>query len=106
MRNVYQEIIDEGNELLTNGIGSLRRRTREYTPVYPTKKYAPHEIKALRENNLYTQAYFGELLGVSMKTVQAWEAGTNKPTGTALRLFQVLEQNPHALDEFIFPKTL
>jgi putative transcriptional regulator len=104
MRNVYQEIIDEGNEILEKGIGHLRRRTRELTPVLPVKKYAPQDIKDLREKNRYTQYYFGELLGVSLKTIQAWEAGINKPTGTALRMFQILEQNPHALDQYILVK--
>jgi len=101
MRNVYQEIIDEGNEILEKGMGHLRRRTRTYTPVSPTKEYQPHEIKALRERNQYSQSFFGEYLGVSLKTVQAWEAGTNKPTGTALRIFQVMEKDPNALDKYI-----
>ena len=101
MSSVYQEIIDEGNEILEIGIGHLRRRTREYTPIIPIKKYTSQEIKALREKNKFTQVYFGELLGVSLKTVQAWEAGTSKPNGTALRIFQILEQNPHALDKYI-----
>jgi DNA-binding transcriptional regulator YiaG len=38
---------------------------------------------------------------VSLKTVQAWEAGTNKPTGTALRLFQILDQDSNALKKYI-----
>ena len=38
MRNVYQEVIDEGNELIKNGgFKTLRRRTREFTPVVPVK---------------------------------------------------------------------
>ena len=100
MRNVYQEIIDEGNEILEKGMGHLRRRTRTYTPVSPIKEYQPYEIKAIREQNQYSQSFFGEYLGVSLKTVQAWEAGTNKPTGTALRIFQVLEKDPRALDKY------
>jgi len=101
MKNIYQEIIDEGKDILENGMGSLRRSKRTYAPVSPLKEYKPHEIKAIRERNNYSQSYFGEFLGVSLKTVQAWEAGTNKPTGTALRIFQILEQNPHALDGYI-----
>ena len=101
MKSVYQEIIDEGNQILTKGMGHLRRRTREHLPLSPVKDYEPHEIKAIRENNQFSQAYFGEFLGVSLKTIQAWEAGTNKPTGTALRLFQILEQDPKALDRYL-----
>jgi putative transcriptional regulator len=98
MRKVYQEIIEEFTEINEKGSDHLRRRTREYTPVLPLKKYSPKEIKALREEYQYTQSYFGEFLGVSIKTVQAWEAGTKHPAGTALRLLQILEQDPHAFE--------
>ena len=74
---------------------------KSLNPVSPIKEYAPHEIRALRQKIQYTQSFFGEFLGVSLKTVQAWEAGTNKPTGTTLRLLQILEQDPRALDKFI-----
>jgi putative transcriptional regulator len=101
MRNVYQEVIDELKEINEIGTDHLRKRVRVYTPVSPIKEYQPHEIKAIREQNQYSQSFFGEYLGVSLKTVQAWEAGTNKPTGTALRIFQVLEKDPRALDKYI-----
>ena len=101
MRNIYQEIIDEGNEILEKGVSQLRRRTREYSPITPVKRYTPQEIRALRKGYRFTQSFFGELLGVSLKTVQAWEAGTNKPAGTALRMIQVLEQDPHAFDKYL-----
>jgi len=104
MRNIYQEIIDEFAEVNKTGTNHLRKRARTYTSVSPVKDYSPHEIKAIREKNQYSQSFFGEYLGVSLKTIQAWEAGTNKPTGTTLRLFQVLEQDPHALDKYILAK--
>jgi len=102
MRNIHDEVLDELQEIVESGtLSTLRRRTREYAPIVPLKEYTPQEIKALREEKQYTQFYFGEILGVSLKTIQAWEAGTNKPNGTALRLFQVLEQAPNVLEQFI-----
>ncbi|MCL2198603.1 MAG: helix-turn-helix domain-containing protein [Defluviitaleaceae bacterium] len=101
MRNVHEETLSELREIAEKGTDHLRKRTRYYTPVSPTKDYQPHEIKAIREKNQYSQSFFGEFLGVSLKTVQAWEAGTNKPTGTARRIFQVLEQDPNALDKYL-----
>jgi len=105
MRKVYREIIDECAEISEKGSDHLRRRTREYMPVLPLKKYSPKEIKALRQKYQYTQSFFGEFLGVSVKTVQAWELGTKHPTGTALRMFQILEQDPHAFDRYIFAES-
>jgi len=104
MRDIYLEVIDEFAEIKEKGTGHLRRRTRKCAPVSPVKHFEPHEIKAIREKNQFTQSYFGEFLGVSLKTVQAWEAGTNRPMGTTLRIFQILEQDPNALDKFILTK--
>ena len=102
MRSVYQETINELEEVIASGgLKTLRSSKRTLTPFKPVKEFTPHEIKSLRERNQYTQLFFGELLGVSPKTIQAWEAGTNKPNGTAHRMFGILEQNPHALDTYI-----
>ncbi|MBQ3801765.1 MAG: helix-turn-helix domain-containing protein [Treponema sp.] len=38
-----------------------------------------------------TQVLFADYMGVSQKTVEAWEKGTNHPTGTACRLISMLE---------------
>jgi putative transcriptional regulator len=32
-------------------------------------------------------------MGVSVKTVEAWEKGTNKPIGTARRMLSLLQQD-------------
>jgi len=101
MKNVYKELIDELKEINETGIDHLRKRTRTYKPVSPIKEYQPHEIKAIREKKQFSQSYLGEYMGVSSKTIQAWEAGTNKPSGVALRIFQVLEKDPHVLDKYI-----
>ena len=34
------------------------------------------------------------IIGVSHKAVQAWEAGTNQPTGPAARMIDMLERKP------------
>ena len=36
-------------------------------------------------------------MGVSVKTVEAWEAGTNKPIGSARRFLSVLKADPTLL---------
>ena len=102
MSNIHDETLAELREVADKGIGHLRKRTRTLAPISPVVKYTPEEIKRLRLNLRFTQAHFGALLGVSLKTIQAWEAGINKPNGTALRVFQVLNKDPKALDKFVF----
>ncbi len=35
---------------------------------------------------------FAQYLGVSPKTVEAWEAGKNKPSGSSSRLLELLDE--------------
>jgi len=62
----------------------------------------PPEVRAedvtrIRLNNQMSQNVFARLLNVSPKTVQSWERGTRRPSQAALRLIQLLEQNPHGV---------
>lgn len=68
--------------------------------VTPVKKYDPCGIKQIRTNLGVTQVMFAMLLGVSNKTVEAWEAGRNIPDGPARRLLSMIEDDPE-----IFVKT-
>ena len=102
MSNIHDETLAELREVAEKGIGKLRKRTRTLLQVPPIVHYTPEEIKALRIRLKFTQAYFGELMGVSLKTIQSWEAGTNRPNGTALRVFQMLDKDPNALIKYIY----
>lgn len=50
------------------------------------------ELVCLRQRLHWSQAVLAIWLNVSSKTVQSWEQGTRKPSGSALRLLQLLEQ--------------
>ena len=41
-----------------------------------------------------TQVLFAGLMGVSPKTVEAWEAGRNMPDGPARRILSMLKTDP------------
>ena len=77
-----QEAID-----YEKGFGSAK------TAVYmidPVKKYTNEEIKKIRNQARMTQAVFAKYMGVSPKTVEAWELGRTHPTGPAYRLLDIL----------------
>ena len=44
-----------------------------------------------------SQAQFGRLLGVSVRTLQEWEQGRREPTGAAGTLLRVAAHRPDAL---------
>jgi putative transcriptional regulator len=63
------------------------------------------DIKRIRNNLNLSQSLFSELLGVSVKTVEAWEAGRNVPVGPAQRMLGLLEKKPELLNEYMLIKT-
>ena len=67
----------------------------------PVKKYTNTEIKAIRNKAGMTQAAFASYLGVSQKTVEAWELGRTHPTGPAFRLISILDEGKEKELSFI-----
>jgi putative transcriptional regulator len=58
-------------------------------------EFDAEHIKHLREDDLHvSQAVLARAIGVSPRTVQAWEVGKNKPSGAAAKLLQLLEKRP------------
>lgn len=51
----------------------------------------PEQIKRIRERERVSQAVFARLLNTSVSTVQKWEIGENRPTGTALKLLHIVQ---------------
>ena len=66
----------------------------------PPPDYSGKETKRIRIQLHMTQVGFANLLGVSPKTIEAWEAGTNQPSGAAARAIQIFETHPELTAEF------
>jgi len=67
--------------------------------VTPLKQYSKEEIKRIRLSHNLTLRTFADCFGVSQKTVESWERGDNSPSGSSIRLFQILEINSNVLEE-------
>lgn len=67
--------------------------------VEPIDTFTPTEIKQIRKSTGMTQIVFAKYMGVSVKTVEAWESGRNHPEGAACRLLSITQKNPN------FPKS-
>jgi putative transcriptional regulator len=59
----------------------------------PIEHLQPEEIRKIRETSHVSQAVFAALLNTSVSTVQKWEIGQKKPTGTALKLLHLVQKN-------------
>lgn len=61
--------------------------------------YTNNDVKNIRKNMNMTQKQFSKSFGVSIKTIEAWENGRNRPNGVAMRLLEICERNPELLIE-------
>ena len=74
-----------GNKILNSETVSIE--------IEPLVEYSADAIKDIRQRTGLTQALFAKWIGVSTRTVEAWEAGRNKPSGPSSRLLSLLQQN-------------
>lgn len=51
-------------------------------------------VNDLRKSLGMTQKLFASMLGVSCRTVEAWEAGKTTPTPTAKKLMYLIQEDP------------
>ena len=90
MSEFFDDLMTGLNEAIAIERGELKGRKTVYE-IQPVKKYNNTQIKQIRNSIGMTQVLFADYMGVSSKTVEAWEKGTNHPTGTACRLISMLE---------------
>ena len=90
MNEFFDDLMTGLNEAVAIERGELKGRKTVYE-IQPVKTYDSNQIRAIRNSVGMTQVLFADYMGVSCKTVEAWEKGTNHPTGTACRLISMLE---------------
>lgn len=97
--SVYEGIMKGLGEALEHAEG--KRELRSSAPDFsPLKEYAPEEIRKIRIELGMTQVLFAGFIGVSPKTVEAWEAGRNKPEGPARRILAMVESDPQLPERY------
>ncbi len=74
-------------------IDKATMRTFDEASLIKPTAFGPGEIKQLRERNNVSQPVFARYLNTSESTVEKWEAGTKKPSGTALKLLSVVQRH-------------
>ncbi len=97
MRKTKSAILDAVHDTATGlyNAGVMDQVTlREFDRLClpPIEYLPPEEIKQIRESSHVSQAVFAALLNTSLSTVQKWEIGKKKPTGTALKLLHLVQK--------------
>jgi putative transcriptional regulator len=65
------------------------------------RPYSPKMVKAIRQRLGASQAVFALFLGVSPKTVAAWEQGVNAPSKLACRFMDLIGHDPSRYREVL-----
>jgi putative transcriptional regulator len=91
-------------EAVEDAKSSDKKLKRRVVSIIPVKEYGAEQVKQIRKSTGMSQKVFASYMGVSAKTVEAWEAGINRPSGAASRLLSMLEMNEHLVEEFPFVK--
>ena len=89
--NDFQELIksiDQARE--------IRKGKRKPSRVF---KFAPMEVKKIRDKLHVSQPEFALMIGVSVATLRNWEQGRTVPEGAARALLKVAAKKPRAVLE-------
>ena len=95
MSDVYESIVAGLQEAIEDAKSKEKKLPRRVVTVVPVKEYNASEVKKIRNETGMSQKTFASYLGVSCKTVEAWESGINHPSGAASRLLHMMEMESH-----------
>jgi len=98
-KNVYESIMQGLTEAVEYQQGRISARTIK-SAVTPIIAFKTEDIKRIRQRTGLSQVIFAKSIGVSPKTVEAWECGRNKPEGASRRLLEVVQNDPGFLKRF------
>jgi putative transcriptional regulator len=97
--SVYESIMQGLTETVDYQKGKIPARKTKLT-IKPVTAFNTADIKRIRQKTGLSQVIFAGSLGVSPKTVEAWENGRNKPEGASRRLLEVVHDDPGFLRRF------
>ncbi|KYC42939.1 DNA-binding protein [Scytonema hofmannii PCC 7110] len=96
MRKKKSAILEAVHETATDlhkaGLmNQITLREFEHLCLPPIESLEPNQIKEIRESSQVSQAVFARILNISPSTVQKWEIGQKRPSGTSLKLLHLVK---------------
>ena len=98
MSGLFESIKQGLSEAVEFERGNLPGVRFDKITISPVHKHSGSEVKAIRLKLNMTQKLFAATLGVSSKTVEAWESGINPPSGSANRMLELLSRDDDLLE--------
>lgn len=103
MSSLFDDLKQGLEEAIDYEKGNGKARVKTYM-IMPIKEYSNKEIREIRIKAGMTQSVFASYMGVSKKTVEAWECGRTHPTGPVFRLLDILATEDLNETDFVVVK--
>jgi len=97
--SVYESIMQGLSEAEEYQKGKISARKIKLS-IKPVVAFNTEDIKRIRKKTGLSQVMFAGSMGVSAKTIEAWENGRNKPEGASRRLLEIVRDDPAFLTRF------
>jgi len=95
----FNELQTSLGQAIDHAKGNPSKARKKTVAIKELATFTAQDIKNLRIEMNLTQKSFAALMGVSVKTIESWEYGTNQPSGSARRLLEILSNEPHVAEE-------
>ena len=105
-KKTYDSIMAGLNEAIEDSGSERPFLKRQKVSVTPVKVYDASAVKKIRSATGMSQKIFASYLGVSGKTVEAWESGINHPSGAASRILSMMEMDQDFVSRYPFVKAI
>ena len=99
MPSVYDDMMASLHELIEMAEGKETGAIVHRRTVADLDTFTPQQIKAVRAGIGMTQKTFAACIGVSVKSIEAWEGGRSHPDGPARRILGLMKANPRFAEE-------
>ena len=96
MSEHYDELLQGLEEALEIKKGTLKGRITRYN-IEPVVQYEAEDVRRIRMEKGMSQSVFALLFGVSKKTVEAWERGTNRLSGPVCRILSMIDSSEESI---------
>ena len=103
MSSLFDDLREGLEEAISYEKGTGKAKTKTYM-ILPVNEYSNKEIREIRMKAGMTQSVFASYMGVSKKTVEAWEGGRTHPTGPVFRLLEILASDDPEQTKYIVMK--
>jgi len=97
----YYEELKASLEDAVSYVRGDKTRCRTNVRALPVPEYNPADAARVRLTLNLSQRGLASVLGVSPRTVEAWEGGKNVPNGSARHLLYLIEHNHELVNQLV-----